>query len=519
MNAIIVTVHRQLGTVRHRQLGTASARSIAGIYDQARCPVVFGRGRSRRSRVRVALSRVDPISGLDRNGIRPFATLKVTTAICGETFYKSAPDLRIRREKPARAPYERVMSAFTVPVVAPRGETSKAPRPTSAKDIGNPEMEGHGHCPIDGPKTAECFLEPLVRVNVNNGIGRRSSRLLSMILSAAAELRTDQLVKKPEDVGIIEDLVIDAISAGLGKSLGRVLNSLRSKPAAALVDLGVGLLDVESADKTKEADSGVVDHVVKAVTTSSKKGLKVIAQEQDKDELSQDKKVATSYLDQLKDSATFAVDQLSEVTPGMLGDADRILLYHSLGPAAGVTPSEIKQALSDGMKRFASSPVSKIGRSPVERHLEKPPSGSSLPDALKHQQEQIAEKKVDNVNDVRATKLVMRHYTNGQPPQLWYYKRDFDGGVTNAPGGDALLDTENEYPEFAAKDAHYVPYQEVETEFVEMAIAANVAAWNRRYETEYVSVPDPMKTSANRTYPDADPAPYHPPASMPRHYK
>jgi hypothetical protein len=369
-------------------------------------------------------------------------------------------------------------------------------RPTNAADIGNAHIEGKGVCPPGGAKTSACFLDDTVRTTLNQAISSRVDKAAVWWVSALAKVRLEEALKEPDDLPMVEDLLLDVLTGLLGQALKKTIKNLRGKPQSAIVDLGVGVLDIERGDKVKEADEGAVGGVVKAMTSAAKKGLKTAAMATEKDEFNQDKEVATDYLSQLADSAAGAFDRLSLEALGMLGDADKILYFHAWDPSAhteSVYVGEIKAKLA----AYQASPASKIGRTMARKHLKKPTGDSSFSDTADYAAQ----------GDVRATKLVMHYYDNEEQPRLYYYKRDFDGGPARMPGGDQFLDTENEYPENFAKDDGYVLYKEVEPMFVDAAIANNKKQWGHEYDQIHVNVPDQAKMVARREPPAQDTKP------------
>lgn len=151
------------------------------------------------------------------------------------------------------------------------------------------------------------------------------------------------------------------------------------------------------------------------------------------------------------------------------------MYYRSWAPENGHKPSSYKAEIEGKLARYRASPASKVGREFSRSHMEKPKPGSDPSDAVDY---------VLN-GDIRDTKLVLQYYSNGSPPQLWYYKRDYDGSMAAAPFGGALMDPSVDL-DHSAKDAGFQPYKRVEDEFRDFAIANNERAWKVKYDVKIV---------------------------------
>lgn len=375
----------------------------------------------------------------------------------------------------------------SVALPIPSSGTKPAPKLShgnSAASIGNSFIAGEGVCQ-DGEKSSRCFLPGETRNLLFMGVEARLVKMAGMVASACNQLRINELIKKPEELDPLTEMVIDLATTALGKFAGKMINKLRGDTAKTLISIGVGRIGVEDEDRVKEADNGTVELAIKGATSLTKKGVSAVLKADDKADLEADKAEAMDYLLAIQDGASKTVSGISNQVFGSLGDADRILLFLTLDQ---LQPSAVYNEIAAGLGRYRASPASKIGRTTADRHMEKVPKGTSMMDGLDKMNEERERKHVDHLDDIRDTKLVMVTTDNEDAqPQLYYYKRDYDGGIAQMPGGDAFMDPKSSKAQDVldqrAKDDDFVQYKPVEPEFYDMAIANNQRAWGVPYET------------------------------------
>jgi hypothetical protein len=375
-------------------------------------------------------------------------------------------------------------SAATLPIPASSGKAAPTlSHGASARSIGNSYIAGEGVCQ-DGETSDRCFLRTDVRDRLFTGVVGRLGLMATMVSSAVNKLRVDELIKQPEDLDPLTSFLVDVATSYLGTLAGKAVKLLRGAPAKTLLAIGVGRVGIEDEDKAKDADSGVVALAIKGAVSISKKGASALANEDTKAEHDVDKVVAVNYLTTMEEGTIEAIKNMDKEVFGNLDDANRILLYLTLDQ---LKASEVHAEIAGSLARYRASPASKIGRTQTSRHMEKTPEGSDIPGALKHQHAERKDKKIDNVNDLRDTKLVMVRTTSDAPPRLYYYKRDYDGAVAEMPGGDSVMNTKSakaqDQLDAVSKDDDFVQYKEVEPEFYDLAIANNMQAWGVPYAT------------------------------------
>lgn len=377
------------------------------------------------------------------------------------------------------------MSNTTVLGIPPSNDT---PRPgmlygNHPASIGDPFIEGRGVCQV-GEASSGCFLDNDVRDRLYSAVGRDAGLVASMVVAAIAKLKMAEQIKEAPELDPFTDLVIDAVTTAFGKVAGKVIKSMRASPAKTLMAIGVSRVGVEDEDKVKEADEGVVEMAIKGATSIAKKGAAAGEKKEAKDDFEADKQTAMDFLTLLQDGAFQAIKGTA-ASFGNLDDANRILLYKTLEQ---MTPSTVEAELTKVLTKYKSSPASKIGRTTVRRHLEKDLAGDSVLETQMNVQKELKDKKAENAGDIRDTKLVMQRSRNSDAaPRLYYYKRDYDGGITSAPGGNLVMDNKSEKAQDVldtrSRDDDFVMYKEVEPEFWDIAMANNQSAWGVPYST------------------------------------
>jgi hypothetical protein len=377
------------------------------------------------------------------------------------------------------------MGATTVLGIQPSGDKS-GPTLTfgdHASSIGDSFIEGHGVCQ-KGEKSSGCFLDNDVRDRLYSAVGRDSGLVASMVVAAIAKLKMAEQIKEAPELDPFTDLVIDAVTTAFGKVAGTLIKTMRGSPAKTLMAIGMSRVGVEDEDKVKEADEGVVEMAIKGATSMGKRAGAAAEKKDAKDDFEADKQVAMDFLTLLQDGAFQAIKGTA-ASFGNLDDANRILLFKTLEQ---MTPGDVEAELTKVLNKYKSSPVSKIGRTTAQRHLEKDLAGDGVLDTQRNVQKELRDKKVENAGDIRDTKLVMRRSRNSDAePRLYYYKRDYDGGITSAPGGDFVMDNKSEKAQEAldsrSREDDFVMYKEVEPEFWDIAMANNQRAWGVPYST------------------------------------
>ncbi len=395
------------------------------------------------------------------------------------------------------------MSAHALPAaIAPAPAT--VGHDVTEADIDNSYIASRGDKKAKNPAN---FLDDGVRDVLYAAVEGSASRFGAYVLAAIGELRMDQLVKEPEELNMFLDFVVDGATGYLGKVATKAVAALRSKPAEALIEIGVTAIGVESTDKVKHADSGTVDHAIKGVTGALKKGTTGVMKHVANEDFEADKEETLDYLDALKDSSAKAIQMIPRQTFGRLNDANRILLYRTLEDA---TPTGVKTAIQASMARYRASPVSKIGRTSAERHLDKNAlKGGSPAEIASNVDTELKKKKVHKMDDLRDTRLYLHRFTNHDgdvAPRLYYYKRDYASGVRSHLGNAAFGDTTSKDAQDAldldARDEDFVLYKEVEPEFVDMAMQRNRRAWGEDYGTKTFS--DDIHSMTKRPAPVKD---------------
>lgn len=378
------------------------------------------------------------------------------------------------------------MSDYALPDVTAGNAGKRTAKPTSASDIGDPYIEHGTTDELNGGG----FLTAAQRARLVSNYQGRVMNAADAFYGALAAIGLEEAMKKDEDVDIFTSLAIDALG---------IVSSTAAKLAAKAVrggSVGVAFLGpLSSPEDAKKGDESALSHVIKAANDAGKKALKSAATSGT--EFDRSKAVTSSYLAQLSSNAAITFQHHREDPPGMLGDADLIMLYHSWDAAMGHNTGMYQAELAKALARFRSSTASKIGRTDRRVHGESP--------------QEIAERGGDmgeivaKVGDsqIRDTKLVLQVYDDGESaPDLMYYVRDYDvpfngGGMHDQTKDLSLFD-----------NTGWKPSHRVEPDMVEAASAQNRAMWGRDHEVIHMSgrAPGPAAYTDAKTRPPSPPA-------------
>lgn len=237
------------------------------------------------------------------------------------------------------------------------------------------------------------FLTPALRTDLDGQNRYRLSVILSNIGLALETLRVEQMIKKPEELGIFMTLILGVVESVLTAYAGVAIKMLRKPGAgkAAVAELGDGAAKVAASAAAevstdlqkagKDAEKSMVNltevqlnSVVKGSLAKSKtaasKGLAGTSSSEDA--ATNEKAQASGYLLQLKAEADVAFDDLSQQI-GRIDDAKAIAWWKALAP------QQHSQAVYEGkfrvkLNEYLASSVSKIGRSmdwEGTKHVEK----------------------------------------------------------------------------------------------------------------------------------------------------
>ncbi len=357
----------------------------------------------------------------------------------------------------------------------------QAPLKEDKSDLLPPNL-GRDHCK-EHPDDKTCaLLTPDQRTELIALARGRLHEASSEYGDAITEVRVAELLKEPDDIPMLTDLVIDAISVFGGNLAKNAIKLIRSKPVATISSLGLGIgTGHEQLDLVKGADDGLVSQAVTGVLSASKKGAKKIAAEDD-GEFKRDQDAATAFLDSLRDLKRQIFDALPHVPP-MLDNPNLVLFYHAWSPTKRGA-ADLRTEIENKLTKFRSSPASKIGRRIAKEHVEKPTGKGGPFEQAEKIRKDIASKGIDDLDDIRDTKLVLHHVDDESPPKLYYYRRDYlpMHRMNEVLGGPDALDPKTNLDRVATGD--WTLYKEVEPEFAEAAMAANAQVWGVKYEAK-----------------------------------
>lgn len=356
------------------------------------------------------------------------------------------------------------------------------------------------------------ILDPPTRARLVNDTQAAMGNAYSAFLSACTQVRVDEALKKPEDLSALGSLVIEALGGLAGMAISRAIKGLRSNPQAALTEV-VGRIGVEHADFVRAANesnvnliidgaTSVAKKAVSAGTSAAKSGVKSTRSE----EVGEDRKVADGFVEHLEQAGAEYFESVRKNMLGKLNDPDMILFYRSWDVSNGHSTPKYKASIEAKLQKFRSSNASKIGRTEAGRHLG--PPGNLMKGGAEHLVDEADEREIDRAADIRDTKLVLHIYDNEVRPSLYYYRRDYHGGIQRMPGGERFMDPRTNLDELAKSD--WTMYGEVEPDLVDAAMATNERVWGVKYEPKIVQTPSFSqrgRTSSSKKALDPTPSP------------
>lgn len=355
-----------------------------------------------------------------------------------------------------------------------------APAATSAHEIGDAYIEGHGRCApgsidhVDG-----CFLSDWQRAALVNSIAGRVNAALAAMLSAIERVGFEEALRKaPPD--LIRNLVFDAVGKVAEHALSTAASWVRGATPAAVLGgeiaaIGIDRIGTVSSphsivDEARKADESSLGIAIKGAIQAGKKSI-----EGDDQEFERDQASAAGFLSELRTSSAYVFEQQREGPPSVATDGELIVLYHAWSSTRGHNSERYYQEISAIIARFRASSASKIGRTDRMIHHGRP---ASMHDA------------VDMATDdaVRDTKLVMEVYSDESAPRLFYFKRDYDALPLL---GNDISETTTEVLASRAQDQSFVKLGLVEDEMKDAAMAQNVRVWGKAFDVMHLPTADP----------------------------
>lgn len=333
-------------------------------------------------------------------------------------------------------------------------------KPTSAADIGNPYIEGRGHCQAPAAPGAAgsldgCFLSAAQRTLLVDAYQKVVMQAQMQFTAALVELKLDKIMQKDDDAAGLGFILDVFASVALG-GISSVLTMIKGKPKTAIDGLESMLAlqsGEESEDETSlhhfmEGSGAAIGWIVKSSVDFGKKSLKG-------GKPATEKNVAINYIETLQNASTIAWQHQVFDPPGFATDADLIVLFHAFKAENGHTEPLYKQAINEKIERYTSSLAARIGRNPARTQKDFDVQG----------------------NTTRDTKVAWMAQPGGKPPVLYYLKQD-------APNHQSPHTLGNHDIEMLEPiDKTFVWAAPVEPEFADVALSRHRDIWGSEPET------------------------------------
>lgn len=242
------------------------------------------------------------------------------------------------------------------------GRTSKVTGPTGHEYVDRGSNRGFGS-----------FLDSEQRKRLETQFQMRCIVAESNYQHGAQDVRIDKLLEKNDhELSWIASFLLDAAFGFIGTTVGKAVMTLKAandRRVSELISQAImyQVPDPELGSITKALgaiDKSHIDGVVAGAKTEAVHKIQSYRESPGADA----KKQVSSYLDQLRDTATIAFQRFRETTPAQASDVELLTLFESMDAERHLI-SLYKVAISEKLRRFEESNVSKIGRQRGERPI------------------------------------------------------------------------------------------------------------------------------------------------------
>lgn len=252
--------------------------------------------------------------------------------------------------------------------------------PTPHPMTGNAHIDYGPKCEAN-PTASECFLDDKQRERLVGWIMRRVDKAGENYKLALADLKTAELVKKPEDLHWVLGLALDLAGAHFLLVAGNALKGLRAAGLQKLSDASFsntmrGLDDSKWAERAMSALNATtplkIDSATRTAFGFAMPRIKESAKKQQNADAAEEKTVKTSYLDSLRKSCDTSFEQFLMNVTANANDAELILTYETFDPEFHSVDAYVDE-LGAKLKRYMKSGVPEIGEKRTqlpEGHLE-----------------------------------------------------------------------------------------------------------------------------------------------------
>ena len=233
-----------------------------------------------------------------------------------------------------------------------------------------------------GPKDPNAIFTSAQRERVIGNFKDRCLAAEANYQNAAVQEKVDELLKKDDNelpwyasmmidlaVGFVAGKVVESL-VSLKAAQGAKIQTLYREAAGPLGQGDAPILNL--SQKLQQASSKLSDKSVKtavdqAFSVGKKQGVEKLKATKAGD--GKDKKEQNvSFIDALMDAASLAFQKFRESTPGLVGDAELLLLYDSMDEQYHLI-SQYKTAIREKVRRFQESKVTEIGREMTTRGI------------------------------------------------------------------------------------------------------------------------------------------------------
>lgn len=267
---------------------------------------------------------------------------------------------------------------------------------------GNKYLDEGAVC--DNEEDEDCFLDAHQRTKIVTDFKIRLTEAATHFKIAATQVQLEELLKKPEDLGPIAQILFDFASSFIGGKITAALLGLKSGNVAKLTEVVGAEGDSRKGRRAAQllgALQGVSDDAIKATSGAFWKSASAVASASLKASQGgkDDKSETTSFLGLIVTQTSLAFSKLRETLPSEASDAELLVAWGSFDPELHLI-EKYKEELAAKLARYWDSGIVHIHTKEEGGHTGSQASG--------------------NVGHARGTYVVWNTYVSGYPPKLVY---------------------------------------------------------------------------------------------------
>jgi hypothetical protein len=266
--------------------------------------------------------------------------------------------LQLKKPLPKNADRAKPIAGQAPPKAAARATHQRGEHPTGIAAI---DTGGMGACAVGGDEQ-QCFLSPTQRTALNASVGDELTDAHEAYMTALADLRVAEYVKKVDELPWFMNLLLAAVGTALEAGIHAAVNAVKVPSHAAQI-ASEAHVSGEPAIPALSLSDKELDTVIKGGVDAAREHTKTplaSAVAEDSQE-AHERQQSLAYIDFLRDNSRLVFKKMRQDLRGTMSDASALALYASL--QSDFKPiGTYRAAVEAQLRRYIESPLSRLGR-------------------------------------------------------------------------------------------------------------------------------------------------------------